>query len=82
VPYAPARHRGRSGVLNGVANQDRLWLGVTRAVTPDEPRSPGPAGRVFDLLFLVGTTPDYAAPVITGDLITRITDGVRLQTQR
>lgn len=61
-------------VLDDVADGDRLWLGVARAVTPEEPRSPGRAGRVFDLLSLAGTLPDYAAPEITDDLIVRVVE--------
>ena len=58
-----------SKVLDAMAPSDRLWIGTTRAVTPDEPRSPGRAGHVFDLLFLAGTTPEYTAPRITEQLI-------------
>jgi hypothetical protein len=59
-------------VLDGVADTDWLWIGETRAVTPEEPRSPGAAGRVFDLLFLRGTTPTYQLPIITEDLIKQV----------
>jgi hypothetical protein len=59
-------------VLDNLSSQDRLWLGRTRAVTPEEPRSPGPAGRVHELLFLLGTTPDYVAPQITEELIEQV----------
>jgi hypothetical protein len=59
-------------VLDNVPAQDRLWLGRTRAVTPEEPRSPGPAGRVCDLLSFRGTPPDYVAPRITEELIDHV----------
>ena len=59
-------------VLDAVPDGDRLWLGETRAVTPHEPRSPGSAGRVFDLLCLLGTTPHYQLPVITDELIEQV----------
>jgi len=43
-----------------------MWLGCTNA--GDYP-SPGRAGAVFDVLFLLGTTPNYNAPAITRELI-------------
>ena len=61
-------------VLAGVPAQDRLWLGRTRAITPDEPRSPGRAGRVFDLIYLKGTTPDYTAPLLTAGFVSELVD--------
>ena len=61
-------------VLDAVPEVDRLWLGESRVVTPDEPRSPGAAGRVFDLLFLLGTTPAYQLPVVTDELIEQIVE--------
>ena len=32
----------------------------------------GPARRIFDLLFLRGTTPDYVLPVVDDDLVSEI----------
>ena len=61
-----------NAVLDAVTDADRLWLGETRVVTPDEPRSPGSAGRVFDLLFLLGTIPIYQLPAITDELIEQV----------
>jgi hypothetical protein len=63
-----------NSVLDHARETDRLWVGRTRAITPEEPRSPGPAGRVFDLVYLHGTTPDYTAPVITHALVREIMD--------
>lgn len=59
-------------VLDHVTDGQRLWLGRTRAITPEEPRSPGPAGRVFDVIFLRGTLPDYSAPLVTDELVAGI----------
>ena len=59
----------QNNVLDGVEPADRIWIGTTRAVTPDEPRSPGNAGSVFDYLYLAGTTPEYTAPCITEQLL-------------
>jgi hypothetical protein len=63
-----------NNVLDLVRTQDRLWLGRTRAVTPEEPRSPGRAGRVFDLIYLHATTPEYTAPMITEGLVREVMD--------
>ncbi|MFC5268956.1 hypothetical protein ACFPJ1_43190 [Kribbella qitaiheensis] len=56
-------------VLEYLPHGHRWWLGSTNA--GDYP-SPGRAGAVFDLLFLLGTTPDYNAPAITRELIDRL----------
>jgi len=61
-------------LLDEVTDVDRLWLGHSRAVTPEEPQSPGAAGKVFDLLFLLGTIPTYQLPVITDDLIKQLVE--------
>jgi len=66
-----------NNVLDRVPATDRLWLGRTQAVTPEEPRSPGPAGRVFDLIYLRGTTPAYTAPMITEGLVGEIMEAFR-----
>jgi hypothetical protein len=58
--------------LTLVSAADRLWLGQTRAITPDEPEAPGPAGKVSDLLGLIGTLPHYNAPLITPELTQRV----------
>ena len=58
--------------LTHVSARDRLWLGQTRAITPEEPQAPGPAGKVSDLLGLIGTTPTYNAPRITPEMIRRL----------
>ncbi|MEJ2579981.1 MAG: hypothetical protein P8Z68_12975, partial [Kineosporiaceae bacterium] len=63
-----------SDVLDHVAEDHRLWLGRTQAKTPEEPRFPGRAGSIFDLLYLRGTTPDYSAPLLTEHLIKEIMD--------
>jgi hypothetical protein len=47
-------------------------LGQTRAITPEQPHAPGPAGKVSDLLGLIGTTPNYNAPQITPELRERL----------
>jgi len=65
-------------VLADVPAENRLWLGRTRAITPEEPRSPGPAGRVFDLLYLRATAPEYTAPLITENLIVEIVDAFKM----
>lgn len=64
-------------LLDRVPLGDRLWLGQTRAITPEEPKSPGRAGRVFDLVYLRATTPAYAAPIITDGLVGEIMDAFR-----
>src|SRR4051794_17520670 len=67
------RKANANPALHAVPVVDRMWLGETRAVTPDdEPRSPGSAGRVFDLLCMLGTTPRYKLPVITDELIGQV----------
>jgi hypothetical protein len=56
-------------VLERLPYGHRLWLGSVNA--GDVP-STGRQGAVFDLVFLIGTTPDYNAPPITTDLVDRI----------
>jgi hypothetical protein len=66
-----------NNVLDRLPATDRLWVGRTRAITPEEPRSPGAAGRVFDLVYLRGTTPAFTAPVITEELVEEIMSAFR-----
>jgi hypothetical protein len=56
-------------VLGAVTGENRLWLGDTRV---GESRSPGAAGRIFDMLFLLGTTPTYRLPMITDELLDQV----------
>ena len=63
-----------NNVLDEVLDADRLWIGRSCVLTPEGSESPGPAGRVFDLLGLLGTTPTYTAPQITQALIGKIMD--------
>ncbi|MBL7494333.1 hypothetical protein I6A60_37925 [Frankia sp. AgB1.9] len=58
-------------VLDSVPEADCLWIGRTDAMA--EYPFPGSAGGVGDLLFLVGTLPEYTAPQITDELIERLT---------
>ncbi|MEZ0581206.1 hypothetical protein [Nocardioides sp. MH1] len=48
---------------------ERCWLGTTDA---GEDVQPGPAGAVGSLLFLLGTLPDYRAPLLTSELLSLI----------
>lgn len=58
------------GVLSEqVAQSDIFELGDTRVVTPEEPQAPGPAGRVFGLIFYLGTIDTYTLPRIDDLLI-------------
>lgn len=41
-----------------------IRLGMTQAPYPGNEDRRGPVGRVFDLLFLRGTTPEYGLPVL------------------
>jgi hypothetical protein len=43
----------------------RFRLGRTQVPEPGNEDSRGPVGRVFDLLWLMGTIPDYTMPVLT-----------------
>jgi hypothetical protein len=55
--------------LDGVPDRDWFWLGRTDALGDPQP---GRAARVFELLYRVGTEPDYNAPQITSVLVARI----------
>jgi hypothetical protein len=46
----------------------RFRLGVTQVNYGDNDDQRGPVGRVHDLLFVRGTTPEYTLPVLDGDL--------------
>jgi hypothetical protein len=79
VVRSPAGSTGASGslvlelgdtdLLDRVTDEDRLRVGDSRA---GEVPSPGAGGRVFDLLFLMGTTPNYRLPMITDALIEKV----------
>jgi hypothetical protein len=47
-----------------IRDSPRIRLGVTEAPCPGNERRRGPVGRVFDLVFLRGTTPVYCLPVL------------------
>lgn len=56
-----------------------LRLDTAEVPLPGNEGRRGPVGRVFDLLFLRGTTPAYYLPVVDDVLIAEILDALRPQ---
>jgi hypothetical protein len=61
--------KGKDNALtSAVVEADRFWVGASRVVSPEEEHMPGAAGRVFELLSMRGTTPEYTLPALTDEL--------------
>ena len=64
-----------SPTLDGiVAESPSLWIGTSEPSLPENDGLRGPVGRVIDLLFLRGTTPDWTLPVLDEELETALLD--------
>jgi hypothetical protein len=57
-----------------IESAPRFRLGMTEPPSPGNDGRRGPVGRVFDFLFLLGTTPTYQLPVVEHGLEQQLLD--------
>lgn len=83
VPEEEARlyWHARDSVVDDLRDRNpRFWLGETEVNVPGNRDKRGPVGRVSDLLFLRGTTPQWHLPKLDAKLETDLLEAFAART--